>query len=170
MRFTKKERELEKKLLLLLRPTLKQSMKNLCGEFLGSGLNRDVYVCKVDPNYVVKIEGRNGYGAFANATEWRHYCDNAEWKFLEQWLAPCLFINETGNILIQRRVDQSRPRKDYPKYIPALFTDLKLTNFGWIGDRFVCCDYSFFLIHTNGKKMKYAKWTGLLKKNKDANN
>lgn len=65
--------------------------------------------------------------------------------------------------MIQKRVEH-RKRKDYPKYIPAVFTDTKLKNFGWIGDRFVCCDYSYLPFTLGKYKMKYAKWWGSLKK------
>ena len=137
-----------------------QLKKRICGEQIGKGLYRNVYVLKQNPNYVVKIEGDLTTTQFANVTEWRNYINNKEWKWFEEWLAPCEMINETGQVLIQRRIEHKR-RKDYPKYIPVMFTDLKLKNFGWIGDRFVCCDYSFipFYIITTGKsKMKYAKW------------
>lgn len=145
--------------------SLKQFIKEMCGEKLGTGLYRDVYVLKDYPDYVVKIERDMGSGMFSNAHEWRHWVQNEDWKWFSQWLAPCEAINETGNILIQRRVTHGK-RKDYPKYIPTFFTDLKYRNFGWIGDQFVCCDYAFipFYIVQEGKnKMKYAKWWGTIK-------
>ena len=146
--------------------SIKELKKKLCGELIGVGLYRDVYVLKQDSNYVVKIERDMSHGTFANATEWRHYINNREWDWFEQWLAPCELITETGQLLIQRRIEH-RKRKDYPKYIPAIFTDTKLSNFGWIGDRFVCCDYSFipfYFIKVGKSKMKRAKWWGTLKK------
>lgn len=130
----------------------------ICGELIGKGLYRDVYVFKQNPDYVVKIERDMAIGNFANATEWRNYINNKEWKWLEQWLAPCELINLTGQILIQQRVEH-RPRKFYPTHVPACFTDLKLANFGFIGDRFVCCDYSFLtFVMKSSKAMRYAKW------------
>lgn len=143
--------------------SVSQVKKKLCGKLLGSGLYRDVYECKINPKYVIKIERDPSLAAFANVTEWRNYQNNLEWRFINSWLAPCILINETGQVLIQERVStEGKRRKDYPKYVPSLFTDLKLKNFGWIGDRFVCCDYSYML--NSEPKMKYAKWWGSLKK------
>lgn len=142
--------------------TFKQQVNFLCGEKIGEGLYRDVYVLKQNPKYVVKVETDPSRTTFANVTEWRNYINNKDWTFLEKWLASCEAINETGQILIQERVSwDGKKRKDYPKYIPSIFTDLKLKNFGWIGDRFVCCDYSMFVL--GQVKMKYAKWWGTLK-------
>jgi len=135
---------------------LNQTVSKICGELIGKGLYRDVYVLKQNTKYVVKIERDMTTAQFANATEFRHYIDNREWDFLKDWLAPCELINETGQVMIQQRITHGR-RKDYPKYIPYVFTDLKLKNFGWIGDKFVCCDYSFFRMVSN-KEMRYAKW------------
>lgn len=144
--------------------TVGQIVDRMCGEMIGSGQYRNVYVCKAHPDYVVKIERDMSKANFANAMEWRNYVDNRTWKFLSPWLAPCILINENGTVLIQRRVSlEGKTRKDYPKKIPAFFTDLKVTNFGWIGKRFVCCDYSFFVL-TTGKRMKTARWWGKMKK------
>lgn len=152
---------------LIVGKKIMQIRNVVCGEFLGGGMFRDVHVYKQNPNYVVKIERDPSRGQFANATEWRHYIDNREWKFLSEWLAPCELITETGQVLIQRRIEHRR-RKEYPKYIPCMFTDTKLRNFGWITgtDKFVCCDYTYIplaFVKVGGKKMKYAKWWGTLK-------
>ena len=132
-------------------------VKKLCGEKIGSGAYRDVYVLKAFPDYVVKIERDMSTARFANVTEWQNYVNNAHWNLLDGWLAPCLMINQTGSVLVQQRVTPGR-RKDYPKYIPAVFTDLKLQNSGWIDGKFCCCDYSFMTTVIGKKKMKYAKW------------
>ncbi len=153
---------------LLQNSSIAKIKKKLCGELLGSGLCRDVYVLKQYPDFVVKIEADMSKGTFANVTEWRNYINNLEWKWFSKWLAPCMLIDTTGRVLIQKRV-YHRQRKDYPKYIPSIFTDLKLSNFGWIGDDFVCCDYSFFPIYflkVGDSKMKFAKWWGSLKRAK----
>lgn len=132
--------------------------KALCGEMIGKGANREVFVLKQNPNYVVKVEVNPSRGSFANVMEWRNYIDYSYVTGFCNYLAPCELITETGQVLIQRRIEFKK-RKDYPKYVPAVFTDLKLQNFGWIGNQFVCCDYSFLLLlGTDHKKMKYAKW------------
>lgn len=141
-------------------------VKSICGKQIGTGLYRDVYLLKQDNNYVVKIERDMSTGTFANATEWRNYINNKEWSYIKDWLAPIELINQTSQVLVQRRVSlEGKKCKDFPKYIPALFTDLKRKNFGWIGDKFVCCDYSFFvsvIINKGKNKLKYAKWWGNL--------
>jgi predicted Rdx family selenoprotein len=143
--------------------TLNRIVKAICAEKIGEGVFRDVYVLKQNPKYVVKVERDMSKAIFANASEWRNYCNNRDWKLVKGWLAPCEMINETGELLIQKRVSwEGKRRKDYPKYIPDIFTDTKLTNFGWIGKKFVCCDYSFFVLGTKGK-MRFAKWWGSLK-------
>lgn len=130
----------------------------LCGDKIGTGITREVYVLKQNPNYVVKIQVDPSKGVFANVLEFTNYCDFREVSAFGHYLAPCELITETGQVLIQRRVE-FRKRKDYPKYIPAVFTDLKIQNYGWIGDQFVCCDYPFLLLlGTDPKKIKYAKW------------
>lgn len=139
---------------------INEIVKAICGKKIGAGIYRDVYVLKQNSNFVVKVERKMGLAQFANATEWRHYIDNREWEWFEQYLAPCELITLTGQILIQRRIEH-RGRKEYPKEIPAMFTDIKIENFGWIEDRFVCCDYSFipfYIIKTGNSKMKKARW------------
>lgn len=148
---------------LLTGKSINAIVKHVCGELIAKGLYRDVYVLKSNPEYVVKIERDMSHAQFANVTEWRNYIDAREWEWFANWLAPCEMINQTGQVLIQRRVTPGK-RKDYPKYVPAMFTDLKLQNFGWIGDRFVCCDYSFLKTalptqkRKGSKYMQYAKW------------
>ncbi len=140
--------------------SIKAAKRFLCGEHLGSGVHRDVYVLKQNPNFVVKIERDMAGGTFANVTEWRNYINNREWTWFEQWLAPCELITEQGHILIQQRVfTTGKLKKDYPTHVPTLFTDLKYANFGWIGDRVVCCDYAFLMyVSIYKNKMKRARW------------
>lgn len=158
---TVKQKDIPK---LLANKTIKQLVKYVCGEKIGSGLNRDVYILKDNPNFVVKIERDMSKATFANATEWRNYIDNRDWIYVRDYFAPCLCINENSQVLVQQRITH-KPRKFYPKYIPGIFTDLKVSNFGWIGKQFVCCDYSFLRFHTVRKNnlMIYAKWWGKAK-------
>lgn len=122
----------------------KKWIKEFCGEEIGSGSCRTVYEFKLNPNYVVKYERDMDRGLFANVTEWRNYINNRYDIKLGPWLAPIELINEGGTILIQRRAKQKSFDK-YPEYIPSNFTDRKYQNFGWIGKRFVCVDYSYMI-------------------------
>jgi hypothetical protein len=53
------------------------------------------------------------------------------------------------------------PYGQYPKEIPALFTDVKKSNWGMLDGKPVCHDYAFFPIYfvVKGKsKFKKPKW------------
>ncbi len=125
--------------------SLPKIIKLLCGERIGFGCYRDVYILKHNSGYVVKIESDPSNGMFANVTEWRNFINNKEWAFLSDCLAPCELISEDGRVLIQRRIT-FKSKELYPKWIPIMFTDIKTSNFGWIGKKFVCCDYAYIPI------------------------
>lgn len=143
--------------------SLRQIKKAICGEYISSGIHRDVYVMKTNPRYVVKIENPEPTcahwtpGTFANVTEWRNYLNHKDWPPFASAVAPCVAINETGTVLIQRRI-RKHAKKHYPPLVLSLFTDIKYDNFGWIGKRFVCCDYPFIPLSLPHKKFKKAKW------------
>lgn len=144
--------------------TTKEVRKQICGKLLGRGCYRNVYECKLAPEFVVKIERNMVQGMFCNVTEYRNWQNLRYWNYLAPWLAECITISEFGNVLIQRRVNWSgRKRKDYPKQIPFPFTDTKISNFGWIGDKFVCCDYAYLRIGFSNKGMFTPQWKGSIK-------
>jgi hypothetical protein len=151
--------KIEQLIELIKTSSLSRVKRRFCGKVLGYGTYRDVYELKGNPDYVIKIEAHPNFRVFANVTEYRNWADNMRWSWLSQYLAPCLYISECGRVLIQRRVT-FKEKKFYPKGIPALFTDTKIQNFGWIGNRFVCCDYSFFVICVGkgDRPMKRVKW------------
>jgi hypothetical protein len=130
----------------------------LCGQFIGSGCYRDVYIFKPDDRFVIKIERDQSRGNFANAMEWRNYINCREWPAMAKWLSPCEAISADGRIMLQRRVKRSVDGEGikYPLKIPSLFTDTKRANWGLLNGKFVCCDYSFF--SQCDFKMKKAKW------------
>lgn len=137
--------------------TMQAIMKKFCGEQLGTGLYRDVFVLKQNPNYVVKIIRDPGDGSFANIMEWRNFANHRHDNVLGPYLASCEMINETGTFMVQERTYPG-PRKDYPTHIPAEFTDLKLANFGFIKGKFKCHDYAYFRRAAFKPSMRYAKW------------
>lgn len=132
----------------------------LCGDLLDYGLYRDVYISKHDPRYVIKIERDMSTGNFANVCEWRNWVNNIDWLELSKWLARSYLITENGQLLVQQRVHFYNNR-EYPNKIPSLFTDLKKSNYGWIGNQLKCCDYSFILMNNHSLKLKKAKWWSL---------
>lgn len=125
--------------------------RKLCGKKIGQGQYREVYECKIDPRYVVKIE--ENPEVFANIMEYMTYRQRPE---LHLYLAHPAFITDDGKILVQRRV-KHKDIKYYPDRIPAVFCDLKITNCGWIGKRFVACDYGMTL-SANYNKTRKARW------------
>lgn len=129
-----------------------------CGDFLGSGIGREVYVLRTDPTKVVKIEMRSE--SFQNVTEWQ------TWEALKnthcsKWLAPCQFISACGICLIQDRVDPLTDKHKRRK-IPEWLTDMKTDNFGLIGDQVVARDYGLpaKLIEMGafGSKLRKPEW------------
>ncbi len=121
---------------------------------------RRVYVLKQNPEYVVKIEVHIDSKSFINVKEYHNWEWNKEYEPLSKYMAPCHFINERGNFLIQTMLTRTSTKiVDYPKQIPDFFTDRKIQNYGWIGDQFVCCDYPHFL--TGTIKLANARWWNL---------
>lgn len=128
-----------------------------CGPLIAQGLNRDVYECKHDPKWVVKIQRTQN---FDNIIEWKIWNAFYHAPDHRKWFADCLTTTESGLVLIQKRVTHGAI-EDYPKKVPAYFTDFKIQNYGWIGKRFVCCDYSNSLEIMTGivpDKLRSAKW------------
>jgi hypothetical protein len=150
------ERAFSKKIAAFGPLTVKQVIRRICGDQISSGANRDVFDCKIDPRFVVKIQRTNN---FCNVLEWKIWCEFAmtpAWKYF----APCAGISESGHILYMRKAE-FRDKKEYPKKVPHFFTDRKYGNYGWIDGRLVCVDYASFII-SNGvwplNKLRRADW------------
>jgi hypothetical protein len=138
-----------------------EELKDLVlGKMLGVGVYRNVRVFKPKPDLVIKcaIEDPSN-----NYIEWEIWNNIKDCKELSKWFAPCVSISDCGLFLLQKRVE-TKPKKDYPKKIPAFFSDTKYSNFGWLNGKFVCCDYSGFnRIYMDGKpntKLVKADWWG----------
>jgi hypothetical protein len=135
----------------------------ICGDRLGQGVAREVYVLKTDPGYVVKFEVgsiENNRGDFQNAREWDvWHCAPPSAK---RWLAPCDSISIHGTILIQRRVT---PLLEPPRMVPEWINhDLHCNNWGVINGRPVIVDYGRHKMLEHGfksmSKMVKRKVTG----------
>lgn len=142
-----------------LNPTddIQTIISKICGEKLGSGTYRDVYELKDNPRYVVKIERDMSTGRFCNATEYVNWCDLRFWDFIEPWLCPCVRITETSQVLIQKRAKPIECIDKLPKEVPAIFTDLKRSNWGILNKRPVLLDYPY-LVFSYSKRMRTPKW------------
>lgn len=137
-------------------------IKRWCGEQLGSGEHRTVYAMKGTENIVIKIE--NKPGVFANIKEYVNFNEHGHTDGLGEFLCPVIIISETGNILLMRRSRPIKSFKELPERIIKCLIDLKIENFGWLGDQLVCHDYSLLAIGqciTGPMPTKRARWWSL---------
>lgn len=118
--------------------TFEDAFNLLCGDKLGEGIHRTVFECRIRPDLVVKVEDEE-WRSFANVREQRFWDDHEHMPDVAKWLAPCESLSPDGRILLQRRVT---PVLELPKQLPNFLTDRKAENFGMLGKRLVCVDYS----------------------------
>ena len=130
--------------------------KLICGEIIGEGAYRQVYECRLNKDWVVKVEDEDDDGNFCNVNEWKTWTTKKHELAVAGWLAPCHQISHGGRFLIQSR---TRPvaKKDLPVKIPAFLTDVKAENFGRLDDRVVCHDYGFISTYMKTRLIK-AHW------------
>lgn len=133
-------------------------LETFVGDYLGSGVYRDVYVNNLNKKQVIKI-AKDGYGAVANMKEFDIWCEVVGFKnglqWVKDWFCPVVSLSSNGAILIMERTFD-KPGKKKPDKIPAFLFDTHKGNFGWLGNRFVCHDYASipFFRDTVKKKMK----------------
>lgn len=135
-----------------------EDLKSLVlGEMLGLGIHRKVGVFNPDASLVIKCAIEYPSTNILEDEIWRMVKDTE----IAKWFAPCVYISPCGMFLLQKRVE-TKPKSEYPKYVPSFFGDLKFKNYGWIGKQFVCCDYASFVLtsmsHKWSGKMKKAEW------------
>lgn len=152
----KKDREIYDWFNRLRTGNLTNFINKHCGKLLDKGLYRDVYDLKRDKDYVVKIQREMSLGDFSNALEWTIWTRNEEWNEFSKYLAPSIAIDDTGQILIQKKVE-FKTIEHYPANMPSMFTDFKIQNYGWIGNQIVCVDYASLLIGYT-MRMKKVEW------------
>ena len=110
----------------------------LCSDLLGEGISRKVFLCSLNPDWVVKIETDDN--TFQNLVEWKVWLNSQGSKSLSKWLAPCHYISKSGRILIQSKTIPIR-KSDIPDMVPHFFNDEKFENYGILNGQFVCHDY-----------------------------
>ncbi|MEK6879274.1 MAG: hypothetical protein AABY22_06670 [Nanoarchaeota archaeon] len=129
----------------------------LFDEVIGVGVHRKVGVYNLDKRLVVKCAFECPNINVLEEEIWRMVKETG----IAKWFAPCMDISPCGIFLIQERVER-KPKNEYPRYVPSFFGDCKYSNYGWIGEKFVCCDYAGFIItsmvHKWGGKLKKANW------------
>lgn len=113
----------------------------MVGDWLGSGVYRQVYSAPWDPdNYVIKLEHAMQHRMFCNSIEWAIWDNLKDHEEASKWLAPCKSISRSGNILVQRR---TTPISALPDKLPKFLEDTHIHNFGMLEGRIVCHDYAF---------------------------
>lgn len=132
----------------------------LCDGLIGEGISRQVYACKLNADYVVKMT--IDCERFQNQREWAVWNAVRDVRRIHSWFAPCTAISEAGLWMTQRRtqpVDLQWLRKKHPR-VPELFTDFKVGNWGLLEGRLVCHDYGTALTTECGltTKTKKADW------------
>lgn len=117
-------------------------MDLVIGNYIGSGHFRDVYQHSTNPDWVVKLQRNDGQ--HSNIIEYEIWGDVAYTDY-KKWFAPIHWMSNNGKALIQEKTRPIKDVNEIPDKIPAFFTDVKLSNFGFIGEQLVCHDYDFTL-------------------------
>lgn len=129
----------------------------LCGELLGEGVHRKVYVYRPDNTLVIKCATEDPTGNIVESEIWYMVKDTS----IAKWFAPIEYISRCGMFMLQRRVEH-RPKNEYPKLVPKFFGDRKYKNYGWLNGKLVACDYVGFFVasmtHKWNTKLEEAGW------------
>lgn len=118
-----------------------------CGDYLGSGGNRRVYVHIDQPEWVIKVCKDRPVYQDQNIVEFNNWQDLKHIDDMARWLAPCIEISACGRYLVQcrgRPVPLSSIKiHDIPHWIQKLpdFNWLKHAQWVEIGGRLKICDY-----------------------------
>jgi hypothetical protein len=117
----------------------------LCHKLLGEGIHRKVFSCRLNDDWVCKVEEATTWRSFANVMEARFWQDNQHYEAVAKWLAPIHFCSPDFHIIIQSRVEPIRKSDELPDTLPQFLTDIKRENFGWLNGKLVCVDYSMWI-------------------------
>lgn len=126
------------------------------GAEIGMGASRKVYASTFDERIVIKYEFDYTY---QNVIEWETW-HRVKTTNMAQWFAPCYHLSTGGVYLTMARVTPL-PNDRRPTKLPAIFSDVKMGNFGLYEDRVVCCDYGTILEHVftgSPTKLVKPKW------------
>jgi len=134
----------------------------MCGEQLGKGISREVFIYMRNQEYVVKIEVE-ARDIFQNVQEYMFWEDAKGCKDISRWLAPCIRISPHGNFMLQERTSpltMKELNKKCPK-IPIFLSDTKIGNWGRLPNgKIVCHDYGTHLAVQSMRRspLKKADW------------
>lgn len=134
----------------------------MCGELLGSGCSREVFVYSGNEDFVVKVEV-TATDMFQNVIEYSFWQDVRNHPDMSKWIAPCIRISPHGNFMIQARttpVSFSELKRRIDK-VPVWCADLKAGNWGKLSNgKIVCHDYGTHgaVAHTTQRLQKAHWW------------
>lgn len=115
---------------------------DLClGNLIDNGSTRYVYECRLNKDYVIKVENSTELVVKQNIVEWGFWNININNTDVTRWLAPLVDISPCGTFLIQRRCKALPDDYILPEYVPKFLTDVKRDNFGLFDGTLVCMDY-----------------------------
>ncbi len=132
----------------------------ICGKHIGGGTFRDVFEYNTHNSHVIKLEPGS---TDCNLVEWMIWKEvkglTGDMAWVKDWFAPVEWISPNGRILVMKKTKPHHKKLSPPNKIPAFLWDVKLDNFGWIGNKFVCHDYGQFYNMINyPKKMRKINW------------
>lgn len=136
--------------------TLKtEFMASMLGKEIGAGIARSVFISDLDPTVVIKVE--NNKCSFQNVIEWETWKRFERDKKVSRWLAPCVWISQSGGILMMKKTEVATK---YPDRMPRFLGDFKRANYGMYKGRFVCHDYGTNMLQYHGDKivLRKAEW------------
>ena len=111
------------------------------GKYIGSGSYRDVYEYNFNDDYVIKLEKDNTEQNISEYILWQEINSlNGDLRWVKDWFAPVLWCSPNGKILVMEKT-KINDKKAKPEKIPIFLSDVKIHNFGWIGNKYVCHDY-----------------------------
>lgn len=132
-------------------------VQTVFGTYIGAGASRMVYDCQLYPNTVIKVEYGNSFDNVKEYALWEeinYLCGDLAW--VKDWFAPIKWISPNGKLLVMDKTFQNA-KKEMPERIPDWLWDVKVDNFGWIGNKFVCHDYAYSFHALIQYKKKFKK-------------
>jgi hypothetical protein len=122
-----------------MHPAVQHDFNNMMlGELLGTGCSREVYVDRMCPSRVVKIE-EEGHQNVTEFLTWGAVCDT-HWNV---WFARVWGISANGRILTMERARLPKKRPPMPELVPSFMADARECNMGIVKGRWVFCDYGY---------------------------
>ena len=133
----------------------RRRFKKLCALRIGSGCSRIVYVCRHDPQRVIKVLDTSSwsYHRWANVMEWQIWSAVEGTKY-EKYFAKCYEISYDGKYLMQERIEGVGTVKlDKKVQLPDFIADMHEGNVGVRGKQHVIVDYALLMV--KGRKSSW---------------